>query len=370
MLAGGSDVLYRKLLATNNIPVSRIEVWRSGTRIDSYGPAGVPFNTAAVSATLTSRMARSFSFSVHDSLYPENSAALLAPAGNEIRVSHGVSGGGGPNYMWPVFRGRLDSVDISTEGLVSITAVDRAGDVADSEFARPMNSAEGSRLVDEFKRLVKDAVPDAVFGTSDDLWERVPKLTWEASRADALDQLASGAHSYWYPLADGTFVIRRIPWTQSNPAVLSLTDGPGGHIVSATITKTRSGVVNFVIATGERSDGTPPVFATAQDDDPNSPTYIRGPFGVKAKNIGSQSSASQGQALAMARAYLKRSKALTEAWSTTMVADASLELGDVANLQATFNGKVRKSTQVLASYTLSLTGEPMSASWRAQGTLE
>lgn len=366
MLTGGSDVLYRRLLAANASPVSRVEVWRAGTRIDTYGDRGLPIATGSVSATLTSRVARNLNLTVHESLYPDLDSDLLSPYGSEIRAFSGVSGGGGPDYIWPVFRGRIDTPTLNGSGTCSISCVDRGGDVADSGFIRPMNSAVGSRVVDEFRRIVVDALPDATFGTSDELWERVPKLTWESDRASALDDLADGAHSFWYTLANGDFVIRRIPWTLIRPAVVSLVDGEAGTIVSASITKTRSGVVNQVIAMGERSDGTPPVFALAQDNDPSSPTYVNGPFGLKSKQIQAQGAMTQGQALGVARAFLKRSKALTENWNTAIVSDASLELGDVADLQVTIGTKTRTATQVVASYTLSLTGEPMSVSWRDQ----
>lgn len=365
MLTGGTDPLYRSLLASNAAPVTRVEVWRSGVRIDPYGNDGLPISSGTVSATLTSRVARNLSLTVHESLWPDLPTDLLAPYGNEVRVFSGVSGGGGPDYMWPVFRGRIDSPQLS-DGICTFRCVDRGGDVADSGLSRPMNSAVGSRVVDEFRRIISDALPDAEFGTFDDLWERVPKLTWESDRAAAADDLADGAHSFWYTLADGRFVIRRIPWTVVTPPVVSLSDGPGGIIVAASIGKTRQGVVNVVTAIGERSDGTPPVYATAQDNDPTSPTYINGPFGIKSKQIQAQGAQTQSQALSIARAYLKRAKALTETWSTTMVSDASLELGDVAQLQATFGSVTRQATQVAASYTLSLTGEPMTVSWRSQ----
>ena len=59
MLAGGLDVLYREALARPHLVALRVEVWRSGVRIDTYGDspdretrrAGLPILGGSVRCT-------------------------------------------------------------------------------------------------------------------------------------------------------------------------------------------------------------------------------------------------------------------------------------------------------------------------------
>lgn len=370
MLEGGQDTAYRRLLATNFSPAWRFEVWRQGVRVDTYGTAGLPVLSGAVSATLASKTTRQLSFEVGEDLYPEDVADLLAPYGNEIRAFAGVDGAGG-KYMWPVFRGRIDSVQLSEAGSVQVECLDRAADVGDSYFRVPRNSDVGIRVVMNFQDLVLDAVPDAEFGDSSDFWEVVPRLTWENDRAAALDELAKGASGFWYALADGRFVLRRIPWLEMAEPVIEFTNDPGGIIQKWRRVLSRQGVANVVTAYGERSDGTPPVAATVMDTDPSSPTYVGGPFGVKGLMVQAQAATSNGQAHDVAAKTLRRTRALGETLWTASTPDASLELGDTATIRLTRRIKGQKRTrffqQVVAAFTLPIVGgDLMSVTWRAQ----
>lgn len=366
MLTGGPDLLYRALLATNYAPIHRVEVWRAGVRIDTYGDVGLPITSGNIGANLTSQVTRTLSLTMDGELFPADDTGLMAPFGNELRVFAGTSGVGGPDYLWPVFRGLIASVS-KQEDTATVNASDRAGEVADNLFRAPQASAVGARILAEFKRLIREGVPRAEFGLSDALWESVPELIWETSRSSALDDLAKAANAFWYALADGSFVMRRVPWslTTATP-VVALLDGDGGVITSAQITWSRQELVNTWMVVGERADGTVPVYATAIDDNPASPTYVKGPFGVRGKVLQAQAAQTFGQAYALAQANLRRSRASAETWNVEMVADASLELGDVAVL----NSLGRTATKVLSSFNFPLGGSTtMSTVWRSLGDL-
>jgi len=362
MLPGGTDALYRAILATNPRPKHRVEVWRAGVRIDDYGADGVPIIAGSVSATLNSRVTRQVNLQVAADLFPgDDPEGLLAPYGNELRIFAGVDGIGGPDYVWQVFRGKIQKTTLTKT--VAVSAADRAEELVSNYFLSPQNSDNGIGVYDEFQILVSDGVPDAVFGTSDEFFEAVPKLTWESDRAAALDELANGSRAFWYALANGDFVMRRVPWAFLSDPVVTFSDGEGGTIVDASIELSREGVFNMVNVVGERSDGTVPVYSLATDQNPISPTYVDGAFGRKGIVIKSQAVTTTAQAAEVAEDTLLRRRALTQAWSTTIVSDMSLELGDAALLQALG----RESTQVVASFSFQLGGSPeMNVSWRAQ----
>lgn len=361
MLAGGTDQLYRDILATNPRTKHRVEVWRSGVRVDTYGADGVPILGGSISATLNSRVTRQASIQVSDDLFSSDPGALLAPYGNELRIYAGVDGVGGPDYMWQVFRGKIQKATLTNT--VSVPASDRAEELVSNYFLSPQNSDNGIGVYDEFQILVSDGVPDATFGVSDPFYEMVPKLTWESDRAAALDELANGSRAFWYALANGDFVMRRVPWSFISAPVVTFSDGEGGTITQASIELSREGVYNMVNVVGERSDGTVPVYSLATDQNPASPTYVDGPFGRKGLVIKSQAITTPAQAAEVAEDTLLRRRALTQAWSTSMVRDTSLELGDAALLQA----RGQQSTQVVASFSYQLGGSAeMNVSWRAQ----
>lgn len=376
MLAGGDNPVYRATLQAPHSPLVRLEVWSQGVRIDSFGSSGVPFFDGSVSATLNSRVTRQLDFTTHRTLYPFANTDLLAPYGHEIRAFRGVTGSASPDIEFPVFCGRINTVSMADTGSVLVSCVDRAGDIQDAFFRIPENSQAGASIISEFRRLVSDALPSAVFGTSDFFAVNTPVLTWENDRASACDDLANAVGAFWYTLADGSFVMRQVPWTRTSAPIVVFydgrnapTSGNAGMVTNWSVAKSRDGVANVITLVGERADGTPPVHATVSDVDPDSPTYIGGPFGVKGRLFDTQAAQTQGQAEQLARSYLRQTKALADMWALTVIPDASLELGDPVAIRVDDFYAV----QVISAYTIPLSADSlMDIQLRAQipGPLE
>lgn len=362
MLPGGTDALYRALLAGSHEPTTRVEVWASGVRVDTYGTAGVPFFEGSISATLTSQVTRDLSLTCQRSLWPDNATDLLAPYGNELRVFQGIKPGAGVPYEWQTFRGQISEVVLDEDETVSLSAVDRAGGIADAGFILPENSEPTNTLTAEFRRIVLDALPDATFGTFDPINGVTPVVTWEWDRSTALDDLAKAGSSFWYTLANGDFVMRLIPWTVFQTPLMVLADGAGGVLTSAIPTRSRVDVFNGITAVGEQTDGSIPVYATQFDNDPASPTFVGGKFGLKSKLLQAPAAQSQQQALSMARTALRQATSLTIGWSVGMATDPSLELGDTFVISAR---GLAPSTQVVSGYSLSLSAGIMGITLRA-----
>jgi len=342
MLPGGDDPLYRDALAKGAGHFVRLEVWSGlGLPLDALIPVqrdgepegGLCFYNATVSATLNSRVTRELQFSVPFDMYPLDPGDLLAPFGNEIRAFRGVRlGDGSTVYSWQVFRGRIRQVRQYSAGSVSVTCTDRASDVVDNAFVSPQNSQPFNTILAEFQRLVMDAVTDATFGTSDLFDAPVQQLTWELDRGAALDELAQSVGAVWYCLANGDFVMRRYPWTQAQAPVVALSTAEGGSINSWEALRDRNAIYNVVTVTGERLNGQAPVYGTAADEDPGSPTYINGGFGVRSLLERLQTPSTPGGAEGAARERLAASIAPIEAFQLRCSTDASLELGDAVTL--------------------------------------
>lgn len=351
MQDGGFSPMYRALLARNPAPIFRVEVWRSGERVDTYGEDGLTILDGGISATLTSRVTRRCQLSLPLFMAPRDNLDLITPYGNEIVVKAGVSGYGGPNFLWSVFRGRITSVRVD-DGRVAVSADDRAAELGNSYFEVPLNSNTGQSLILAWQELVTAALPDAQFGDSDAFGEHVPKLTFTDTRAAAADALADAGGAFWYTLGDGSFVMRKVPWTVEQDPILTWETGPDGVLIDGAYTLSRDEVFNKVTVVAEAADGSPPISATAFDNNPDSVTWLYGAFGEKGRRITSNAVLSEGAAYQLAVQYVFRGRALTTTWNTNIVADPALELGDCV----TVNHLGRMDVQVVESFSLPLTG--------------
>lgn len=362
MLSGGLDGLYRRALAAPHREYVKVEVLDGNGNVlplprGSIDPdtGGLIFLDGAVSASLSSRVTRTLTISVDESLYPETIDGLLAPYGNRLRAYRGIEFADGGRYAWQVFTGRIQQPILAPDGTVSVPAADRALEVAEFGFQVPENSQIGNTLNAEFIRLISDAITDAAFGASDTFFETMPQLTWLSDRAGAIDEIATTGGAFWYALADGSFVLRRYAWTVAGAPLLTLSDGAGGVLV-ASPSRDRDEVYNSITVTGERADGSAPVFAFAEDNNPDSPTYVDGPFGRRHKTINLQTPQTQGTAQTAANAWLRRSVGLNETWRWTQPPDAALELGDIVSLNAFGRSGI---IQVVSGFTLPLDPEGM-----------
>lgn len=371
--AGGLDAQYRDALARPHTVYTRVDALaHDGTVLQS----DLPFVDGSVRATLNSRVARVLSLTVDRSWFPLlpsgsiDTGGLLTPFGNRLVAYRGIKYGDGSIVKFPAFYGRIETVAMARNGTVSVTGNDLAADVVDAQFETPESSNPANTISVEFRRLIAEALPNAVFGSSDLTGTRIAPLAWQNDRAQALDDMSATVAMIWYPLADGSFVQRLTPWTKPGLIPqLTLADGTGAAagannaVADWTITVSRTGVYNSVVFTSERQDGSVPVHATVRDLTSSSPTYYLGNFGHKPLLIQNQAAMSQSQCLSAAQSNLRQATAITQTWDpVSIVPDASLELGDLIAMKA----DSAASNQTLVGFTLPLreTGD-MSLSLRA-----
>lgn len=367
MLPGGLDPMYRAALSTSHQPFLLVEILDG---LDNVLIANPTYISGSVNASLTNRISRSCNITFDESFYPFNPTDPLAPYGSKLRVTRGVEFADGSRFAWIVFVGRIQQTDLSDDGTCTAQAADYAADVLEAKFLIPNNSQAGDPVSAEVYRLIADGFPSATFGPTDVQNIPTQALTWQLDRGQALDELASSVGAFWYPLADGRFVLRRFAWTIPAVPVVTYADGPGGSITGSSASRAREDVYNSLTVTGERLSGDAPVYATAQDDNTASPTYIAGPFGRRHQLLRLQTPASQSAAQAAATDNLRRLTALVESWEWDMTVDAALELGDTVSLDVHGRSDI---IQVVSGFSmpLDLSG-PMRVRARSQvvGTLE
>lgn len=361
MLPGGLDGMYRNALTSSHVPYLLVEILDGNQNLLLANPV---YLAGEVSASLTSRVSRTCTITFEQSFYPFNPGDLLAPYGNMLRVTRGIEFADGSRSAWIVFLGRIQNATLNVDGTCTVDAADLAADVLEAKFLAPNNSQAGTLVPTEVARLISDALPQATFGVSDTFNQVVQPLTWQLDRGQALDELGASVGAFWYALADGDFVLRRYAWTVRMPPVVTYSDGDGGSITGASASRSRDEVFNSLTVTGERLNGDQPVFATAQDLNPASPTFVSGAFGRRHYLMRLQTPATQPVAQSAAQDNLRRLTALVDAWSWSMTVDAALELGDTVSLNVYGKSDI---IQVVSGFRmpLDLSG-PMQVQARAQ----
>lgn len=367
MLPGGLSDMYRQALGTSHRPYLLVEVLDGFQNVLA---TDLTYMSGSVSANLTSRVARTCSITFDETFYPYEPTDLLAPYGNMLRVTRGIEFADGTRNIWVVFVGRIQETTLNTDGTCTAYAADFAADVVENKFLNPQNSQAGDPVSTEVIRLISDGFPQAQFGSFSIQDIPVQPLTWQLDRGQALDELATSVGAFWYPLADGRFVLRQYPWTVFSDPVVTYSDGDLGSVIASSATRSREEVFNVLTVTGERLNGDEPVFATASDTNPDNITNLNGPFGTRSQLLRLQTPATQGSADAAARDNLRRVVALVDTWSWTMTPDAALELGDTVSLNVRGKSDI---IQVVESFEIPLDlSVPMRVSGRSRiaGILE
>lgn len=380
MLTGGTDQQYRNTIGTGGRFVRVLDVYKSGELVSTlldetalgpeqsvpslYAPSQ-PLIDGSLTVNLENRVTRKLRLQLQRSLFPAVPGDLLDPYETELVLSCGWRGGAHAPYLWPVFTGPVTTVSrVSSSSSFSLDATDRVEQITEDRFTTPVSSGIGTLVSTRVKDLISDSQPGATFGVFDETYVTVPELTWDADRAQALDDLAAAAGCFWYQLPDGSYTMRLIPWAQQTlgDPVVVLTEGTDQMTV--TLTRSRTGVYTICQVTGEAPNGDDPVSGTAENTDENSPTYVRGPLGRRVQQVQLDTVSSSAQAESLARQRLLRSRTMTMEVATRSWYDPSLELGDVARI-VTDDGTFDRA---LASFTASIGRSPtMSARWRAPG---
>lgn len=267
-------------------------------------------------------------------LVPTSSSSRLAPYGNELRVSRGVTYPDGTTELVRLGVYRLNDVNVNdaATGLeITVTGLDRAARIIDARFEEPYQIAQGTNYTTAITAVLQDAWSEITtsFATTT---RTTPQLIAEEGSdrwAFAQDMAASIGMALYFD-GDGTCVLG--PVSASAEAVATLAEGAGGVLIQDARRWTREGSFNRVIATGENTGETAPARGVATDDDPSSPTYYLGPFGRVPRFYVSPFITTDAQAADAAAALLERERGTTQHVEFGTLVDPRLEPGDVVQI--------------------------------------
>jgi hypothetical protein len=305
----------------------------------SYGAVTLPVSSGSITCDATSQVRRTGTVGIADPVYwPGNPLSILSPLGSELLVEYGIVIPRQGTEWVPLIRGVITDVARqrpygSGSDPVTVTLADRSSRVAEARYEQPTQTVSGATNVTEITRLVTEVFPGITVTDLTGSTQVAAQLDIERERwADGIEKLADaiGAEVFADPL--GNFVIRTTP-TLSNPVAWVISSGRGGILVSKSDTQTRSLTYNEVVASGQRTDGTPPVYAIVQDTDPNSATYIGGAFGRKPRFYSSPLLTTTAQCQTAAAGLLARTTGMQGGVTLTSVTNPALDAGDVILVQ-------------------------------------
>lgn len=280
---------------------------------------------------------------------------VLDPYSAEIHVARGIEFGGGEREWVSQGYYRIyneDQDDAPKDGPVQVDGRDRMSGIVEARLEQPRQFVAATSVSAVFTALVLDVYPTAVIEYDFDAANTVftgSHIAEEDRYGFLLDVVkALGKVMYWDH--EGKLQVRDAP-ALTDP-VADVTHGKNGVLVRMSRKRSREGVYNAVIVTGEAPGDAPAVRAVARDLASTSPTYWGGPFGKVPKSYSTSLITTTEQAAHAAAALLLRNLGLPYAVSFGMVPNPALEPLDV--VAVTYRDSAQAELHVIDKLTVPL----------------
>jgi len=297
---------------------------------------GLPIKGGTVTVDATSQTRRSASLDFADARYwPRDPYAILSPLGSELLVEYGIVLTRSSTEWIPVIRGPITEVRrqqpvSGSQAAFTVQLSDRSLKVADAKFDAPTQTLVGATTVSEIRRLITEVLPSVTVTDHTGSSQVAAQLEMERERwSDGVEKLADSLGAEVFATTTGDFLIRAVPTLAASTPVWIVSTGDQGTVVSLDEVATRELAYSKVVASGQRTDGSPPVWAAVSDTNPQSPTYINGPFGTKTKFYSSNLLTTTGQCTTTATAILERSRGMSGSITMSLITNPALDAGDV-----------------------------------------
>lgn len=354
--------------------ISRVRVITPGAT--GADPAGTDLVVVEGSVTLdgTADVRGTLDLTVSAAWPTSASTADLVPYGTELAVSRGVVFGNGDIQRAPlgVYRITLVEQPDAPKGPLRITASDRMSGLIEAKLLAPRQFLATATYGDVVSALVTEVYPSAVIE-----WDDATNVVAigrttvvELDRYAFLADMVKALGKVWYFDYRGVLVIRDPP----NPGVVvwEVDAGANGVLVSVGRSRSRDGVRNAVVATGEAVDDFLPATAAVVDSDATSPTYWYGAFGKVPEFYTSPLIFTLAQATKAATQLLGQLKGLPYSVDFTAVPNPAMEPGDVVRVSyPPVPGRaptVQREVHVVDRLTIGLGAGALTASTRLQNT--
>ncbi|WP_290055667.1 DUF5047 domain-containing protein [Amycolatopsis solani] len=276
--------------------------------------------------------------------WPSNPFDRGTPYGQEIYVERGVEYGIGTQELVGLGYFRIDRIEQLRvpDGAIRITASDRTAMIRDARPTTPVQFSGAASVGAVIDYVVGQAVPGLV--TVYDFAAYATPLgtdhVLDDDRLAFVQDLLAAYGKYGYFDYAGRYQVKSVPDLTKTAPVWEINSGTQGVLVEMKRSISRDGVYNVVIARGEPAGELAPVQAIVSDEDPASPTYIGGNFGVVPTVYASAFMYTAEQCRAAAVAKLAKVTGLPYGVSLGTVPNPALEGWDVITVSYPGNSEV------------------------------
>lgn len=296
-------------------------------------------------------------------LTPANANDLLMPLGTEVILRRGVTYFDGSTEVVPLGVFGIDDVQIEDSGpnlTIRLDLFDRAKRVQRASFTKDYTIPTGTNYILALKNLLIDGYPaiqtnfPSLNNVTSNLIFLQGKSRWEAATKMAND---IGYELYFDPYG---VCVMQLSNRQLFPT-LTFTDGVDGNLLDIKKRYNRDSIYSHVIVTGETTGNEIPVRGEAVDNDPQSPTYYKGPFGDVPYFYSSSFITTTEQAQATAAGMLAKVSGILEGVQFNSLVNPALDANDVIYVK-------RTRSKIDANYTLEKISLPLTQDRAMFGT--
>lgn len=319
---------------------TRVEVWRGGVRVDTYGDDGLPVYGGEVQVDGGRQIRRTLNGVRVDAT--DDTWDLLSPVGTELRVYRGFRYSNGESEVVPVGRFVLDELAETYggdwNGTVS-AAPDLMVRVQRARFTAPRHFSGPLRIADVLALLMSEVL-GPVTNTASSYAQITAGATYERDRAKAVVDLATSIAADAYVTPDGAPMVADV--RQIGDPVWTVDAGTVGVLYTANRQRSTQRTYSAVVAAPGQIDGAPPFPPqVAYDTDPDSPTYYLGPLEVVPYFMTSELFTTPEQAMLAAITRLPHVTAARAQLDLTAECNPALDVGDtiLVNLPRRLRGQ-------------------------------
>ena len=341
---------YAAALTSSHQIATLAQVWSGGTATTLAVE-----DSTTVSVDRASLIRRNFSVVLTDpfvgtpqALVPSQASSLLAPYGNEITLSRGITYADGTVELLPLIVGGIADTSVDDSGgdlVLTLTGGDRGATCSRAGFTDVYSIAPGTNVGTAIQTLlgslqtglalvfsfaattaVTPAAP-VLYVPGDDPWAKACELA-----------ASIGFQLYFDPAGICTFV--PVPDPHQTPAAWSYDEGAVNIATHVSRKLSRSQAPNYIIRDGQGSGIDPPIRGIAQDSNPLSPTFVGGRYGRQVDYQSSNLYTNQAQCQAAADADLLTALGTVEGIELQAMVDPSTEVDRVIEVTRARSGVV------------------------------
>lgn len=274
--------LATALVQRQRLRATRVDVLRDGQPVIT-GLRATDGSVTVSSATGSARRTCSLTAVDDDGdLVIDDPTDPLAPYGNELALYRGVTSL--PGELVPLGVFRIDSAEASWSGggvQIAVNGTDRSAVVAADKFTDYDSIYNGAPALYALNQLVQPALPASQVYDFANVNTMVTAQTYAPGddRWAAAQELAAEIGCLLYFDQAGTLKLEQIVDPATRNPDWTFTVGQASLMTAVSNNYDRTAAANVIVAIAQGSNVDSPLLAVAQDDDPNSPTWVGGRFG-------------------------------------------------------------------------------------------